>query len=85
MAKNWKNKYAGVGGFKEGRAWVFLNNKYGHVNLDGKVTTPIIYDYVGPFSEGRAEVDLNNKWGHVDLEGKVIEGKYDLIIGCFEK
>jgi len=34
---SWKNKYDNVGYFSEGRAGVRLNNKQGHVDLDGKV------------------------------------------------
>jgi len=83
MTKNWKKKYDIVGKFFEGRAIVRLNNKSGHVDLNGKVTTPIIYNLVGSFYEGRAWVYLNNKKGHVNLDGKVIEGKRNLIRGIF--
>jgi len=58
--------------FQEGRAAVEKNNKWGHVDLDGKVTTPIVYEYVSSFKEGRAWVQKNGKWGHVDLDGKVV-------------
>jgi len=60
-----------IGYFQEGRTWVEKNGKEGHVDLNGKVTTPIIYDDVGNFYEGRAYVEKNGKYGHVDLNGKV--------------
>ena len=69
--ENWKKKYDTVGSFSDGRAWVELNGKYGHVDKNGKITTPIKYDDVGYFDEGRAVVILNEKYGHVDKNGKV--------------
>ena len=60
-----------IANFSENRARVLKNNKYGHVDLNGKVTTPIIYDDAGNFYEGRAYVEKNGKEGHVDLNGKV--------------
>ena len=79
----WKDKYNFVDNFYEGRARAELNNKYGHVNLKGKITTPIIYDNADDFYSGRAKVRLNNKWGIVNLDGQVIKGHHNLIIGAF--
>lgn len=58
--------------FREDRAIVRKNDKYGHVDRNGKVTTPIIYDHVDQFYEGRAIVKKNNKWGHIGLDGNII-------------
>jgi hypothetical protein len=80
---SWKDKYDKVGDFYEGRARVILNNKYGHVNKDGKITTPIIYDYIWFFEKGKTRVSLNGKYGYVDKDGKVVEGFRELIRGCF--
>jgi len=66
-----KLKLDEIGNFKEGRAWVAKNSKCGHVDLNSKVTTPIVYGYVSGFQEGRAAVEKNNKWGHVDLDGNI--------------
>jgi|WetSurMetagenome_2_1015567.scaffolds.fasta_scaffold08178_10 hypothetical protein len=64
-----KDEYDDVGYFSEGRAWVEKGGKWGHVDIDGKVTTPIEYDYVMDFSEGRACVKKGGRWGHVDKQG----------------
>ena len=42
--------------FKEDRAIVIKGNKQGHVDLDGNITTPIIYQDAGNFQESRAIV-----------------------------
>jgi hypothetical protein len=81
---SWRDKYDQVGNFNEGRAGVLLNNKCGHVDENGKVTTSIIYDGVGHFEEGRAKVRLNYKYGIVDKKGKIVDGWHDLIKGAFE-
>jgi len=61
-----------IGSFYEGRTWVTKNGKWGHVDRNGKVTTPIIYDDAGDFQEGRTWIKKNGKYGHVDLNGKVV-------------
>jgi hypothetical protein len=82
---SWKDKYNKVGKFYEGRAIVILNNKEGHVDKNGNVTTPVIYDFVGDFHGGRAWVESSNgKHGYVDKNGKVIDGFHDLIVGAFK-
>ena len=81
---SWKDKYDYVGSFCEDRALVELNSKYGHVDKNGKVTTPIIYSGIGSFHGDRAVVELNHKYGYVDKNGKIIDGWHDLIIGAFK-
>lgn len=71
--KNWRDKYDSVGDFFDGRAWVRIGKKWGHVDENGDVTTPIEYDSVGSFYRGRAWVLLNEKWGRVDKQGKELE------------
>lgn len=68
---SWKHKYDYVSAPQEGRHSVLLGGKFGHVDLDGNVTTPIIYDGVWDFLGERARVGLNGKFGHVDLSGNV--------------
>ena len=80
---SWIDKYTWVSAFTNGRAAVYLNNKYGHVDEDGRITTPIIYDNIGHFDGDRAGVSLNENWGKVDLNGKVVEGWHYLIRGAF--
>jgi hypothetical protein len=71
-------RYDEVDSFREGRAWVKLNGKYGFVDLQGNEVIPLKYDLVGEFREGRAWVRLNGEHGFVDEEGnEVIPLKYD--------
>jgi hypothetical protein len=80
MEMDWKEKYAIVGSFYEGRAMVRINRKYGYVDKHGNEVIAIKYDKVGNFQEGRAWVRLNRKYGFVDLQGDVlIPLKYDWI------
>ena len=71
--ENWRDRYYYAGDYHEGRAWVRKGKKYGHVDLSGVVTTPIIYDYTGNYHNCRAWVRLDKKCGHVDLSGKFID------------
>ena len=75
----------GIGPFQEGRAWVEKNGKRGHVDLNGKVTTPIVYDYVSYFKKGRAWVKINKEYIYINKNGYPIEHKdyYKLIKGIF--
>jgi hypothetical protein len=82
---SWKDKYDEVGDFHGGRTYVVLNNKSGHVDENGNITTPIIYDDVGLFAaNGAAWVQISGVMGYVDKSGKVIYGWHDLIKGCFK-
>ena len=74
-----------VGEFYEGRALVVKNGKWGHVDLNGNITTPIIYDGVGHFQEGRAWVKKNGKEGYVDLNGKIVIPLIYDDVGYFKK
>jgi hypothetical protein len=69
--------------------WVKLNNKFGFVNSDNFLITPIKYDKIGDdltfflfneeFNEyGLCNVMVLNKWGLVDSNGvEVVAPKYD--------
>jgi hypothetical protein len=75
-----KLKYDFVGDFRDGRAVVKLNNKYGFVDTEGNEVISLKYDYVGNFYEGRTWVLLNNKYGFTDLDGnEVAPPKYDSV------
>lgn len=85
----WKDKYENVGEKKEGRYRVKLNGKWGHVDKNGKVTTPIIYGYTNDFYNGQSSIQIiigleiyNNFF--VDKDGK-LKGKTKKVIrGVFE-
>jgi len=65
-----------IGSFHEGRAIVNKNGKEGHVDKNGKVTTPMIYNYVSPFQEGRAWVSINNFEFYINRQGWPVEHEY---------
>ncbi len=50
--------------------------KYGFLNIDGKIAIDFIYDYVENFSNGLARVKINSKYGIVDKYGKIIVDFY---------
>src|SRR5450830_1605932 len=67
--------YEGASRFSEGLARVELKGKYGYINTQGKMVTPIIYDQVYDFSDndgGLAEVELKGKWGYINTQGKMV-------------
>ncbi len=80
---NWKDKYDKVWEFREGRASVKLNNKYGHVDTNGNIITPIIFDNVSHFEKGGAMIELNDVLGYVDSKGRVTGGHRALLRGVF--
>jgi hypothetical protein len=61
-----------IGEYREGRAIVWLNDKYGVVDLEGNEVVPLLYECIGNFSEGRASVELNGKTGIIDLDGNEV-------------
>ncbi|MCX6253689.1 MAG: WG repeat-containing protein [Bacteroidia bacterium] len=48
------------------------DDKYGFVDVTGKVLVPIIYDDALSFSEGLAIVKKEDKYGFVDINGKEV-------------
>lgn len=65
--------YNVMGPFKEGLAYVALNNKYGAIDKNGKVIIPLIYDGLSSFSEGWANVTKNGKMGFINKARKLME------------
>lgn len=76
-------KYHNIWDFKEGRAKVRLDGKYGYIDCEGNEVIKCKYDTVEDFSEGRAKVTRKKvelKYGCINNEGKVIARcKYDHI------
>jgi len=56
----------------EGRVPASREDKSGYLDLQGKVTIPLIYDTALAFSEGLAAVEKGDKWGYVDKDGQVV-------------
>ncbi len=76
-------KYKGVmwTQFSNGRALVFKNNKWGYIDLKGKLVVPQEYDFAREFENGLSIVGYANKFGVIDINGKVIISiKYDEVI-----
>lgn len=56
----------------DGRAPVLRVDKWGFLDLQGKVVIPIEYDSMRPFSGGLAPVQKDDKWGYIDRDGKIV-------------
>jgi hypothetical protein len=69
--KHWRERYDYVGNFKEERARVRLNGKYGFVDTEGNEIVPLKYDWADSFYDGRAVTQ-------VKINGEIIEGEIDL-------
>jgi hypothetical protein len=48
------------------------DNLWGHLNKEGKVTTPFEYEKTGDFNKGVSNVKKNGKSERVNTEGKLI-------------
>lgn len=68
----------------EGRLTVFLNGKFGYMDLKGTIVIPPQFDEALPFSEGLAAVRVGEKWGFIDGSGKsVIAPQFNLVLEGF--
>lgn len=71
-------RYDHIGEFGAyGKAWAMVqkDNKFGFIDMKGKVIVPIEYDHIGEFGvQGKpwALVQKNNKFGLIDMKGEVI-------------
>lgn len=77
-----KKKYAVVGPYFDGVAWVSDNElSYYGIDKNEKVVTDKYYDtHRENFSEGLAAVKKDDKWGFINTKGKmVIKAKYDKV------
>lgn len=64
--------------FDEGYLLVSKNNKWGLVDLEGKLIIPTTYDYIYQFTNGIAIVKQDEKYGLTDTSGSnITEVKYD--------
>jgi len=46
--------------------------KYGHIDKNGQIVVPLIYDRAGDFFDGLAQVALDGKYGFVNTSGEVV-------------
>ena len=79
-------KYDFIDYMSENRIPVYLNNKYGYVDINGDCITSFQYDGRNfDFNEGLAIVLQDEKYGMIDLTGKlVIPCVYDKLYDCSE-
>jgi hypothetical protein len=56
---------------REGMAGVRIKDRWGFVNMKGKLVIPAEFSAVRYFSEEMAAVRVNQKWGYVNSQGKV--------------
>ena len=68
-----------VGAFNDGMALVYVDDKYGYIDKNGKQVIKCQYGYAGDFCDGLARVEgVDGKWGYIDKSGKqVIKCQYD--------
>lgn len=71
-AQDYLGKYERAYPFKEGRAAVMSQKKWGFINEAGEETIPPKYENSYDYSEGLAAVMLNGKYGYIDKDGKTI-------------
>jgi hypothetical protein len=64
--------YDRIGEFCEGLAIIWLNEKYGFIDLDGKEIIPPIYDYAADFHQGTATVKFRTQWRTIDKNGTIL-------------
>lgn len=70
--------YEDIDYFRDDRAKIVSNGKYGFVNRAGDEIIPPIYEKALNFSNGYAEIKCNEKWGVIDTYGKeVIKAEYE--------
>lgn len=51
---------------------VNLHERYGFIDLQGKLAIPCQFENAEGFSEGLAAVYQNGRWGFIDLQGKLV-------------
>jgi hypothetical protein len=75
-------EYSFIATFYEGLCSVFINNKMGFIDLNGKEVTPIEFSYVRDFTvDGIAAVQKDGKWGFINRKGKqIVPLVYDMVL-----
>ena len=67
-------------GESEGFAMIKKNNKFGFVDVQGRLRVAYRYDSLRPFSEGLSAVKLNGHWGFINkLESIIVQPQYDAV------
>lgn len=64
--------YMVFGKFLDGVSKARIGDKFGFINLTGKIAIPIQFDYCEEFSNGYALVKQKGRWGAIDKSGKIV-------------
>jgi hypothetical protein len=72
MLSEFSNRYDRVFPFKEERARILKNGKFGFIDLRGNIRVAPQYIKVRDFQEGLAAVLINGKWGFIDKDENII-------------
>ncbi|MFA4985241.1 MAG: WG repeat-containing protein [Candidatus Brocadiia bacterium] len=74
LGGNWlvEPRFQSAREFSDGMAAVQENDKWGFVDLTGKIVIEPDFEGVGSFSEGRAAVKEHSKWGYIDKTGDLV-------------
>jgi len=68
-----------------GRFPVKVNEKWGFIDLSGKMIIPAVYDKVMKFYEGFGAAQIGDKWGFLNPEGEmVIEARFEKVFSFSE-
>ena len=65
-------KYIKMSKFSSGRSVVYVDGKYGAIDLDGKEIIPPVYEVMKSFYNDRAVAKRDGKVGIIDVQGNVI-------------
>lgn len=73
-------KYDFASDFRNGFAFVVLDDKKGYIDTKGNEVIPVIYEHAGTFLDKMFKVKLGDKWGLFDADAKeIFSPKYNEI------
>ncbi len=59
---------------------VKIDNRWGFVDMNGKLRIANQYENIGPFNEGLAPIKIRNRWGYIDKrEDIIVQPAYDTV------
>lgn len=65
-------RYEQIRPYSDGLSAFKQNDKWGFIDVNGKVVISPVYDDCQDFSNGVAAVKMNGQWGYIDASGKVL-------------
>lgn len=74
-----------IGTFREGRAPILINGKWGYINNNGQFVIQPQYDTADDFSEGLAAYQTGRLYGVVDRDGAVVLPAKYAFIGSYKE